>query len=193
MDREINIAAIEEYREKVENAAKRKSKLIFPNSTAIHANIVMTNIFKESKNAVRIYDSNLSGDIADLDNNEDLKFLVTEHKESIRNFLKSGKTLKVIVKSKGLKSDFMNFISTLQNDYPSTVILKVGNNVLSKEIKMEFGHDINFTIGDDRIFRQENNDNEEVRDAICSFNNKLFVSRLSHVFDAHFRSLGSFS
>ena len=74
--------SINEYIERVEWLATTKSDFIFPNSSAIHANIVLSKIIKYSEKEVRIYDDKLDGDIA---GKED--YLIDEMTDSMNTFL----------------------------------------------------------------------------------------------------------
>lgn len=176
------------YRNAVKVLAINRDGMLFPNATPIHANIVMTNIFNISSNNVRIYDSDLSGDIAELSGDEYKKY-TDEHKESIEKFLSKGNTkLQIIVKNPDKESVFKSFLIGLSEKYPKRLIIKIADKEMTEAVKKVLKYDFNFTVGDESIFRQEYLDNNE-RKALCSFNNNSQAGKLASLFSNQYERL----
>jgi len=168
---------VEEYQKAVSGLASAGSELFFKNSNPLHAAIVLNNIVLYSEKTVRIYDTDLSGDIA---------MLLTEFETSINDFVRvHRKLLKILVKKKTTSNEFQRFLVSLANSYPENLIIKLANDAIKKEIVDNFERDLNFTVGDESKFRLEYGDNNE-RKAYCSFNNKKCSNTLVSVFDKHF-------
>lgn len=175
---------IEIYRKSVEILALTESNLIFKNSNPIHANIVLTNIVKNSNEKILIYDDDLSGDIA----NVDLQF-ITEITEYVKN--KNG-VLKICVKGLCEKNKFQDQIISLANDYPEKVYIKLANPEFRENIIKEFNSDLNFAVGDEQMFRLEyGNTLLEERKAFCSFNNEEYPLKVDNFFAKHYENLKS--
>lgn len=173
---------LENYKKSVEILALTESNLVFKNSNHYHANIVLVNIIKGSKNNICIYDDNLSGDIADIDNQ-----FVTELTESVRN--KEIK-LKICVKERHPENNFQTQLINLSKSNPDKVFIRIANEEFRDSIISNFESDLNFAIGDEKMFRLEYGDSvANERKAFCSFNNEDYSTRLSKVFNRYFDTL----
>ena len=176
---------LENYKKSVEILALTESKLVFKNSYHSHANIVLTNIIKYSKKSICIYDDNLSGDIANID-----KQFITELIETIRN---KETVLKICVKDNCQFNNFQTEIVNLSKSYPDKIYIKIASQEFRESIVKSFESDINFAIGDDKMFRLEYGDIEaNERKAFCSFNNEEYPSKLSKIFNTYFEKLNPF-
>jgi hypothetical protein len=173
---------LENYKKSVEILALTESNLVFKNSNQYHANIVLTNIFKNSKKIIRIYDDNLSGDIADLDNQ-----FMTELVEFTKN---KDTVLKICIKEHCQINTFQTQIVNLSKSNPNKVYIKIASQEFRDSIANNFDSDLNFAIGDEKMFRLEYGDTEaKERKAFCSFNNEEYPIKLSRVFNNYFESL----
>lgn len=176
---------LESYKNSVEILAKSESNLIFKNSNHQHANIVLTNIIKYSKKTLCIYDDNLSGDIADMDPN-----FITELTELIKN---KGTILKICIKEICKNNNkFQTQVIDFSRKYPGKVKIKIASRQFRDEIIRNFESDLNFAIGDEKMFRLEYGDPTlSERKAICSFNNEEYSVKLSSIFNKYFENLNS--
>jgi hypothetical protein len=175
---------LENYKKSVEILAFSESNLVFKNSNHFHANIVLTNIVKNSKKNICIYDDDLSGDIALLDNQ-----FITE----LTEFIKRKETvLKICIKEHCTSNNFQNQLLNIAKSNPNKVFIKLANKAFKDEIIKEFDSDLNFAIGDVKMFRLEyGNSKIEERKAFCSFNNEEYPAKINRIFDNHFENLQS--
>lgn len=178
---------VNDYKKAVENLAINNSELIFNNSSPVHASIVLSSMIKHSDSEFRIYDDNLSGDIADL--NEDFYTNLSE-------FIESNKTLKIVIDSN--HDDYKDTkiykqLISYKNSHPQNVFIKISNDSFKETINKVFDKNVNFAIGDKKSFRIEDIMQTEtgLRKAICCFNNSSMSKKLVSSFDLGFQTCQS--
>jgi hypothetical protein len=169
---------LSEYKKAVEIMALSKSPLIFKNLDHQHASIVISTIMKHSDDAVFIYDTDLSGDIA---------LLRDEIQTEIENLLKNKKKLKIVVQKETPNNSFQEFLKDLLAKYPEQLDVRLAGKDFIEAIVKEYSLNFNFTVGDNNKFRIEHNEPGK-RKAICSFNNQEYGVALSELFTTHFNS-----
>lgn len=166
----MNIAD-ERYEESVSNLAERASSVIFKNKGESHAEIVLRNIIKTSKEELYILAESLT---SKLTNCKGYKNELVEYIES-----RYGK-LKVLIEEKPeevKENTALATISYLQQLYPHNIEVRL----LTEEVKNISEKKVNFTVGDGRMFRLETD--TQLRSAYCCFNNEEISSNLIQVFE----------
>ena len=178
----LNKIKVTEYQKAVENLAINNSDLVFNNSSPLHASIVLSTMIRHSESEFRIYDDNLSGDIADL--NE-------EFYTNLDDFIKSNKILKIVIDSNHndyKETRIYKQLIDYKNKFPQNVFIKISNDSFKETIKKVFDKNVNFAIGDKKSFRIEDILQVEkgLRKAICCFNNPKVSEKLVASFDNSF-------
>lgn len=179
---ELKQYKLKNYKEAVENLALMDSDFPFNNSSPDHAAIVLSIMLKYSEHEFRIYDDNLSGDIADLNND----FYV-----NLENFVASGKTLKIVVDSiKSRENKIFTTLMKLRKQHPTTVFIAIASDSFKNRIRSVYDRPLNFALGDKNSSRIEDvmeNITIPHRKAYCCFNNKKYSSKLISAFDSEFK------
>ena len=131
---------MENYLDFVESAARDGQDKIFFNSGPNHAAIVMSRIFKYSKEVVKIYCGGFNGTIS---NDEDyLKYLEV--------YLFNGGKLEIIVEQN--LSNGPSKIFKVLKKYPNNISIFQTNSRITDSTTMK---PIHFTIGDNKMTRVE--------------------------------------
>lgn len=178
----VNEMTEERYINLIEEYAQDRVDFTFNNSRLDHAAIIMAKILDNTKSKVRIYDTSITGDIAD------------QHKmfgESLEKFLKNGKKFMLIVKySEWSSSKIYQQLLEYSSKYTQQIFV---NSIESENIKIPVDKDVNFMVNDTHGYRLElANSIISNRDAICNFNNKKVSNKLIEIFDNLFaRSTGN--
>ena len=169
---------IQKYKQAVKNLADSESDFIFRNSSDIHANIVISNMLRVSNSEFRIYDDNLSGDIAD----KDADFYL-----NLEKFLASGRILKIVVDEvKDKTNRIYMFLKEKKSMYPKNIFLSKSNESFKLNMTKIYEKPINCAIGDSKSFRVEFLTEAKTRKALCSFNSPSVSSVLIKTFDKSF-------
>ena len=158
---------------------KRRKKVVdyFMNSSKDHAAIVMSTIFRESRNHIRIFAEDLAGPISSNDNyrNELLSFI-----------LRDGK-LDIILQKKSQEEDSM--VHLLLQIKGGKVLNKYSNNIninyTSEKCKLGKFENVHFCIGDDSMYRIETDTKKFL--AQCS----LFDSTIAGVLINKFNNIST--
>lgn len=170
---------MEPYKKAVETLAKASSNYLFNNSSHEHAAIVLATMINHTQKELRIYDDNLSGDIAD--KNE-------EFYQNLDKFIYAGKQLSIVVdKIEDRNNRLMKTLSDLKSKFPSAVKIAITSEVFKTEIKNIFNKNINFALSDNKAFRIEEikDESENTRKAIVCFNDTKNTTKILTVFDAY--------
>jgi hypothetical protein len=174
------ILDIAEYKIAVEDFAKRKEDFFFKNSSPQHAAVVLVALFKYTKNKIKIYDNDLSGDIVKHD---------PESLSVIQKFIENGNSLQVVVNSDDHKnSDLYKLIKTLSEKHKK-VVVKLASEEFKKTVSASLNSLCHFAVGDSRSFRLELHKYSVTqinRAAICSFNTPGVASKLEKMFEQNF-------
>lgn len=162
--------------------AKEKSKSIFKNGSPGNANIVASNIFKNSDLEVRIYADNMDGEIADC---------LPDYRQEALIYLSKPNTKLTIVleKIEEKKSNaFLDFLNHRKLIPERVKIYKASKEFSDSISKYEVAnsHDLRFMTGDSDNFRLQYN--KETKSAYFSFNNSNITKTLITVFDANVAS-----
>lgn len=164
---------MDSYTENIENLAKTKDTIIFKNSGADHAAAVISRIFKYADKEVRLFVYDMDGAI-----NKKGDYL-----QNLTDFLKKGKKISVLFEDKP-KKDTEVFELLSRPEYTEQIQLKKANEAFLRDCKKISVDEFKFTLGDDRMFRIENDSNKHT--AFCSFNNDVYPKILIDIFDKHF-------
>ncbi len=168
---------IEEYRRAVEFFAETNSSDIFSNRGKEHATIVLANLFKYSKNNISILAQNLTSELTSR----------AEYRESLLNFIdKTNGKLKVLITE---SPDLGSYENSLLEELCRKGI-KVKKLEKKNESIQEYIRNINFTVGDGKMFRIETNLEEKI--AECCFNNQKIAEKLEKIFDKLYSEAGLF-
>ncbi|MBB4807093.1 hypothetical protein HNP38_002397 [Chryseobacterium defluvii] len=156
-----------EYKDAVQLFAEKKEKgVIFPNSNASHASIVISELINQTEKEIFIYDKSVSGDLVDL------------NPEIIDNLeKKAGEKIKINI----IVDNINSINSGLQKilDQYSNVKLDTATDQFISKIKENLGGLYYFTLSDGTKFRLESS--KENRKAICSFNESYYTSILNKI------------
>lgn len=180
---------LEAYRAAVELYAKDGTNYLFHNKGDIHALIILTNIFKNAEQKIRIVANMLFND--EVVNTK-------EYVESMKSFLdKKDTQLEIIISIKPSKEEVKrhgkeNTLYWMIFNHPAyrqnRVQIKESSDFVTykneKEIK-----ELNFCTGDDRMYRLETNTIE--RKAVANFQDQTITKLLVRVFDTVFDRISS--
>lgn len=166
---------MENYREFIESLAKNDQETFFVNSGKDHAEIVLSTIFNSTKSKLRIFANSLTSDLASSE-----KYI-----NSLKSYLEKGGELLVLLQKFEPESNkkLFDFFTYFQYKSPGKIQIKQ-SSVSLKNTKTE--KYIHFTIGDDKIFRLE--EDIEKYKAFGSFNDKKLSESLIQKFDDIFNS-----
>lgn len=178
---------LEQYREAVQNYAENGVDYIFHNRGDEHALIILTNIFKNAKEKIRIAANRLYNDEV---------VNTAEYINSIKEFLDKKDThLYILINSKPSVEEVRqhgpkNTLYYMLYNHPAyrqgRVEIKEGQGNFFHNEKGDF---INFCTGDSTMFRLE--ENIEERQAIANFNDSTNTEQLIQIFDNIFPTLES--
>jgi hypothetical protein len=157
------------YTNYVELMAREYQDKVFFNSGPIHAAIVMSRIFKYSKDIVRIYCGGFDGVVSNYD----------EYLEYLSGFLKEGGRLKILAQEDRSKGPGKIF--KVLKRFPNSVqMYRTSTKVIFKDTQQP----LHFTVGDDRMVRLEVGiDNYAAQ---VNLGNKEEASMLINIFDGIF-------
>lgn len=165
-------STIEEFRNSVENIALEKSDIILSNSGKDKAAIVLENIFKNTKEEIFVFANDLNNEVCGQ------SMYLLELQNLIKKLPKHN--IKILLE-KVPNSDSKAFQLLKKNSIEIKILNKADI----------FFHDfnnkrINFTIGDKRMFRLENDTNNF--NALFCFNEPEISLQLSQIFKTNFES-----
>ena len=156
-----------EYKEAVQFFAEKKEKgVIFPNSNASHASIVISELINQTEKEIFIYDKDISGDLVGL-NPEILINLESKAKKKVK--------INIVVDN---IDNMNNKLKELLDKYDN-IQLKIADNSFVSRIIDNLGGLYYFTLCDNVKFRLESS--KENRKAICSFNESYYTSILTKI------------
>lgn len=173
---------MDEYKKAIQRLAETKDEFIFKNSSHEHANIVLSTMLDFSNNQFRLYDDNLTGDIADTSPDFYL---------SLENYLSKGKVIKIVVENIDVKSsNTLQKLFGYMKSHENKIVITKASESFKKHINSIFEKPIYFAVSDTNAFRIEDAPLEGSREAkaFCSFNNAEHSSKLISAFDAEFNS-----
>ena len=167
------------YERSIDHLAKYRSNKIFKNTGPKNASVILSTIFKYSKNEILMFSGNIKGDVTNSKN----------YVESVEYYLFNtvGK-LKLFLEHP-LK-EYKNFqVYNLIKEYSdktsnNRVQIKPASKEFLTAVSNKFGDIYHFTVGDGRMFRIEIN--PDLYEAIVSFNNKETASKLREFFLDYF-------
>lgn len=161
-----NITMPSKYENYIEGLAINEKNHLFFNSGKDHAIIVLSQIFSQAKNYVKLYSGNLNGGISSSD-----KYI-----KAVSGFLNRGGKLEILLEQFDSAKEPVIF-----------ELLKGSNNVSVKSHSCTLSSSsnqfksIHFCIADGRMYRLEN-DTEKFT-AQGNFNDKNVVQELESIFD----------
>jgi hypothetical protein len=165
---------IQTYREAIKKLAEKQDNLVFLNSGAPHASIVMSTIFKKAQNYVHIFAGNLNGDVSN-----DKEYL-----DELGIFLsRKNACLEVITEVEPKpESKAFNIIKEFKSKGNASIHIYELKNSYPQEFKDKTSKDIyHFMVADSKMFRLEM-DKVNYK-AYCSFNNSEMADSLDNFFE----------
>lgn len=173
---QVDKLLLDVYSENIEEYAKNSTDIEFYNSGDEHAQVVLTNIAKYSKEYIHIYSGNLCTDVSN--NVEYLKYL--------SSFLFQGGNIKVLL------CEFENGDNPLNKDiyklfsqFRDKVTVKETKTILQDSKK----DTVHFTVADDKSYRLETDTIK--KKARCNFNSPETTKFLNKLFEEIFNSSDS--
>jgi hypothetical protein len=165
----------------LEEAALKKEQQIFAHTGHTQTSIVISLIFKYSKDIVRIYAGNLIGIVSNTD----------FYLQSLNAFLEKGKKLKLLLEDFPDKSsNAYNILLSRAELFPSQVEIRKLDKAASIVLKEHPNGDVShFVVGDDNMFQLDKN--RRNYQGVASFNNHDLTSQLIKIFDNAFKSTSS--
>lgn len=160
------------YKNALDSLIEQNSNLTFNNSGPSHASIVISSIFRHSREIVRIYANNMNGEIS----------RIGDYLKELDNYLNSNKILKVILDRtpKNTSPAYDKIMNSISNN----VEVRIASQAFSREVAFHYTPTTHFVTGDDKMLRLEyDNFNHQ---ALCGFNNHRLTSPLINIFDRHF-------
>ena len=183
-----------DYLEAVEQLARDKVDWIFPNSSDEHAAIVISNIFRYSKDIVRIYDDTLNGDLtADFDS-----YFVEGMDHFFEQNAPTGGRVELLIRDKvEPESELYKRMMFYKGKFGGVELRKASSEVVDA-FNSVLQADANFVLGDNCSYRLERLDKvsaakEVRRKAICNFNGPDNIRPLIKIFDQYFSKCGQFT
>lgn len=161
------------YSEQIEEYAKNSTDKEFFNSGDAHAQIVLNNIAKYSKEYIHIYSGNLCTDVSN--NQTYLSYL--------ESFLqKNGEVKVVLCEFENGDTPENKDIFKLLRQFPEKTSVKKSNMRLADSN----GNPVHFTVADDKAYRLETDTlNKKAR---CNFNSRETALLLNDLFNSIFNS-----
>lgn len=159
---------VSEYREIVNEIAKKRDNKLVISPTDKHAAIIFKNLLEQASREVLIYDKDLSGDLLKLESGS-LDLLKSKVSKNIK-FL-------FIVDSKEEILHELTPVLGFEN-----VSFIVADDHFKKTVREKLGNDYYFAVVDGSMFRLEFKDGS--RNAICSFNDKTYSQNIIEVFNS---------
>lgn len=168
-----------EYKKKVEKAAKENSPEVITNGTAEHTNVLLSNTLSQGRESVLIYDRDISGDLLEKEGDIDLfndfkKFLDGDSKRTIQIIIDPGEKV---------KEELISKLKNLVKDEKRIQIFKLNAEALSEK-----NQDLNdipyFFVGDEEKYRIEPKTRfTQSRKAFASMHNEILGKSLTRLFN----------
>jgi hypothetical protein len=172
---------LEKYVESVEELAIEHDDLVFNNTSHKHAAIVVSMMLKYGEGEFCIYDSNLSGDIA----NQYEGFY-----PALEQFVTNGNSVKILIDNDSNMDNFLvSRLSELKKLSKGKVELRKVNKKFQDAIQFKYKKQINFAVCNSKAVRVEEVDKsikELDRKAFCSFNRSDIAAPLYNIFSSEY-------
>jgi hypothetical protein len=129
------------YRDYISRLATKRTNEVFLNSSAAHASIVLSNIFQQSENCVKMFAGNLKGEVS---NNP-------QYIDSIVKFLRRNGKLQILLE----EYDTNNPPEILERIrfYKNKNLVSIKTHPY--ELTISSGQKIHFSVGDNKMYRLE--------------------------------------
>lgn len=173
-----NMEELLKYEKKVKSLAITKSEMLYYNSGADHASIVMESIFNTSNNLIRIFAGNFNDEVCQKTGERYVK--------ALKNYLLKGGKIMVLLNELENEEKY-NLILDVLKQYSSSDKYKQNINVkLTKFKPQQDGLNVHFTVGDDLMYRLEYDTKNFL--AEFSFNRRDKVASLIQTFDSIYQN-----
>lgn len=173
----LKSSKMDAYKNYIEDLAKGDGQnVVFLNSGPIHASYVMENIFRSSKDCVKIYAGYLSGEVSGQE----------RYMDSLSNFVQKGGKIKILLQEQKKEPQMTNppifkLLHFLSIICPDSIEVREA----TVEVKEAASQDeVHFTIGDESKYRLENN--IKTFSASGNFNDPITVAELDEIFEKLF-------
>jgi hypothetical protein len=165
------------YKEYIRDLARHSKNVVFLNSSAQHASMVMSTIFDASKGSVKIFAGNLRGDVSS----------DSEYQSSLSQFLRKKGRLQILLEEyeKSQPPNIKSLLRYFKISDPACIDIRLLNNY---ELRLGENNDqrIHFCVADRKMYRLETN--TELYLAKGNFNDPATADKLSDIFDQVFFS-----
>lgn len=180
----IQRVSIDAYQRSIDTLASSKSEFVFDSEGSENAAIIISSIFKYSKNIVRIYATNMNGDISDFN----------IYTSSLVRFLYEKKNLLVLLDNPDyitsndafrVNKEFRQVINRFYSQ--GNIVFKVASEGFKKGMKSiatDSSSLYHFAVGDNHMIRIELDNKKRI--SVCSFNNQKMAQPLIRIFDTYF-------
>ena len=172
--------SLDEYREALDNLAKRGDTMVFSTEGAHRAGAVLETIFKHAKKSIKIYTRSMNDVITDQDNVY----------KALRGFLENFGTLHIIVDRNPFEDiDYAKSILMLKKFYSndSNVEFRIADEPFRQSVQQVTSKNevYYFLVADGMQVATERDDDKHLLPFI-SFNNKKYADAYARAFDKHF-------
>lgn len=165
----------------IHTIAKNGFDATIPTNHPVEKAILMAEIFKHAKREVKIYDFSLADHIP----RQHISFYT-----ELRDFLKAGKSLKIILQNDEKPNSSLYNMLAEYAENSQQVQIKVADKDVKENMAIVMKKDVNFIVNDRAAYRFElaqRQDQQQVIDAIYSFNDADFSEKLNDAFDFGFK------
>jgi len=160
----------------ITSLAEEENGFLVAHEGAEQSAIVLGTIFANTKKSLRMFVGNLSGDICGYQ----------YYFDELKNYLQRGGSLKVLIQDENnvLQSEALKLIQLYSNIRENVIVERTTDKLVIDKEESSKGTPVHFTIGDNNMFRLEN----DIEDYIgyASFNNIEIVNQLIQEFDSIF-------
>lgn len=158
---DIYINLLEEYYQSIRFLSENSLSLEFNNKDANHGVLVMSTLFQQAENEIRIFAGDFKGDICDND----------YYIKSLFEAIERGVKLDIVFENNPNKSSkcYQELLKQKQNKQNKVNIFQL-NEKYKKELVDKVGQLLHFTVIDKNKFRYETDKNEYK--AYCNFDDK---------------------
>lgn len=170
------------YEKEVKFLAKSRSDVLYYNSGANHASIVMESIFNTALSEIKIFAGNFNDEVC---SNQGDRYV-----KALKGYLLKGKKLKVLLNDVNTIGSY-NLILDVLKQYASSEKFKNNISVRTTVVKpKQDSFDIHFTVGDNSMYRLEYDTQKFL--AEFSFNRPEKAKSLASRFDEIYETAKDF-
>jgi hypothetical protein len=165
------------YKDYLKELAQNRKNVVFFNSSAEHASAVMSTIFQNSENLVKVFAGGLTGEVSSS----------PEYRKSLDNFLRRGGRLQILLEEYNadcppINIDLLRFYKLKSTN--QVVVKTHPENYFIKRKDADEGGKIHFCVADSRMYRIETDTLNYLAEG--NFNDEKTAKALDVLFDSVF-------